>query len=141
VKLSRSEGEVKMKQTVFMLLTVVALLAWTLPVALAGQAADDPKLCVEGKWLVVVAAPPSAVKVFVPEDTHYGNQQQGGCRTPGPNVPPITAVVERGEHHVMSVQVDGKFASRPTVKATYGDAVRVQPNDGRGNVNFLFFVR
>jgi hypothetical protein len=130
-----------MKKTVFMLLMVVALLAWTLPVALAGSNAEDPKLCVEGKWLVVVAAPTTAVKVMVPEDTHYGNQQQGGCRTPGPNVPQITAVVERGEHHLMHVQVDGQFASKPTVKATYGDAVRVERNDGRGNVNFLFFVR
>jgi hypothetical protein len=130
-----------MKKTLFVLLMVVALLAWTLPVALAGQADQDPKLCVEGKWLLVDAAPPSAVKVFVPEDTRYGNQQQGGCRTPGPNVPMITVVVERGEHHLMRVQVDGSAASRPTVKATYGNVVRVERNNGRGNVNFLFLVR
>ena len=130
-----------MKKTVFMLLMVVALLAWILPSALAGQAADDPKLCVEGKWLVLVAAPPSAVKVVVPEDTRYGNQQQGGCRTPGPDVPLMTVVIERGEHHLMHVQVDGRYASTPTVRASYGDAVRVERNNGRGKVNFLFFVR
>jgi hypothetical protein len=124
------------------LLLVASLVSLAMPVAtMAGMGAEDPKLCVEGKWLLVDAAPPSAVKVIVPEDTRYGNQRQGGCRTPGPNVPMITVVVERGEHHVMRVQVDGKFASKPTVRVTYGDAVRVQRNDGKGNLNFLFVVR
>jgi hypothetical protein len=131
-----------MKKTVFVLLMVSLLLSLALPVvAMAGYGADDPKLCVEGKWLTVDAAAVSAVRVTVPEGTHYGDKKAGGCKTKGPDVPMIqNVVVERGEHNVMRVSVDGKYAT-PKVTATYGDAVLVKNNNGSGTLNFLFSVR
>jgi len=130
-----------MKKLLVVLPLVLALVVLTLPIVGAGMDDDDPMLCVDGKWLLVVAANPAAVQVTVPEDAQFGNQQQGGCTTPGPNAPLITAVRERGEHHWMRVTVDGKHASQPTVTVTYGAASRVKANDGRGALNFVFFVK
>jgi len=59
---------------------------------------------------------------------------------PGPNAAYIEAVKERGEHHWMSVWIDGKQASQPTVTVTYGAASQVKANNGRGTLNFVFFV-
>lgn len=119
----------------------ILLVALTLSGAGAGMDYEDPKLCVEGKWLLVNAAHPSGVTVFLPQGVRYGDQQQGGCATPGPNVPLLTAVVRRDEHHWMRVQVDGAQASRPIVRATYGSVSEVRFNNGRSKLNFLFFVR
>jgi len=119
----------------------VLLVALTLSWAGAGMDYEDPKLCVEGKWLTVEAADPAGVTVFLPEGVRYGDQQQGGCATPGPNVPLLTAVVQRGEHHWMRVQVDGARASRPVVRVTYGSVTEVRANNGKRTINFLLFVR
>jgi hypothetical protein len=62
------EREVKMKRLLVMLPLAVLLLALTLSWVGAGMDDDDPKLCVEGKWLVVNAASPAAVRVTLPED-------------------------------------------------------------------------
>ncbi len=56
-------------------------------------------------------------------------------------MPLINVVREWGEHHIMRVWVDGSQASQPTVTVSYGNAVRVKRNNGRGNLNFLFLVR
>jgi hypothetical protein len=40
----------------------------------------------------------------------------------------------------MSVWIDGKQASQPTVTVTYGGASQVKANNGRGTLNFVFFV-
>ena len=77
----------------------------------------------------------------MPEDARYGDQQAGGCKTPMLGAPLIQAVKEREEHHIMRVWVDGSQATTPTVTASYGDAVRVKHNSGRGDLNFLFVVR
>ncbi|MBI5301895.1 MAG: hypothetical protein HY868_07145 [Chloroflexi bacterium] len=130
-----------MKKTLFALTLVVMLLSLTFATVGAGEAWDDPKLCVNGEWLLVIAAKPSAVKVYVPDDARYGNQRQGGCKTPGPNVPLITNVVERGDHNWMLVVVDGKLASTPTVTANYGRVSEVRRNNGKGSLNFLFRLR
>lgn len=130
-----------MKKLLVVLPLAVLLVALTLSWAGAGMDYEDPKLCVDGKWLLVNAAHPSGVTVFLPEGVRYGNQQQGGCATPGPDVPLLTAVVQRGEHHWMRVQVDGAQASRPIVRATYGPVTEARFNNGHGKLNFLFFVR
>jgi hypothetical protein len=130
-----------MKKLIFVFALVAVLLSLSLPVVLAGMDFEDPALCVEGKWLLVDAAHPGAIKVTVPEDARYGNQQQGGCTTPGPDVPLIQVVKERGERHVMRVWVDGKQASTPQVTVSYGDAVHVKPNNGKGALNFWFLVK
>ncbi len=130
-----------MKKLLVVLPLAVLLFASMLTIVGAAMDDEDPKLCVEGKWLLVNAAPVSSIRVTVPEDARYGNQQQGGCTTPGPNVPLITAVRERGERHVMRVWVDGAQASKPTVTAAYGAQTQVKRNNGRGNLNFIFFVK
>ena len=130
-----------MKKLLVVLPLVLALVVLALPIVNAAMDDEDPKLCVEGKWLLVIAAKPSAIQVTVPEDVRFGDQQAGGCATPGPDVPLITAVRERGEHHWIRVKVDGKHASQPTVTASYGNRVQTRRNNGHGNLNFLFFVR
>ena len=130
-----------MKKLLVVLPLVLALVVLTLPIVGAGMDDDDPKLCVEGKWLLVVVANPAAVQVTVPEDARFGNQRQGGCTTPGPAAPLITAVRERGEHHWMRVKVDGEHASEPQVTVSYGERVETKRNNGHGNLNLLFFVR
>jgi hypothetical protein len=129
------------KKLLVVLPLAVLLVALTISWVGAGMDYEDPKLCVEGKWLLVNAAHPAGVKVFVPEGTRYGDQQQGGCSTPGPDVPMITNVVPRGGGHVMRVQVDGAQASRPLVKAKYGVVTEARFNNGRSTLNFVFFVR
>lgn len=121
----------------------LAILLVALTISWAGAAMDyeDPKLCVEGKWLLVDAAHPAGVQVFVPQGTRYGNQQQGGCAAPGPDAPLITNIVERGGGHVMRVAVEGAQASRPTVSASYGAVTETRHNNGRGMLNFVFFVK
>ena len=130
-----------MKKLLVVLPLAVLLVASLLTIVGAAMDDDDPKLCVNGKWLLVDAAPVSGIRVTVPEDVRFGNQQQGGCTTPGPNVPLITAVRERGERHWMRVWVDGDHASRPTVTVSYGAATQVKRNNSHGNLNFVFLVR
>ena len=130
-----------MKKLLVVLPLAVLLLALMLSIAGAGMDDEDPKLCVEGKWLVVKDAHPAGVRVTLPEDARYGNAQQGGCTTDGPNVPYIQVVKERGEKHWMRVRVDGKQASQPTVTVSYGAALQTKLNNGKGALNFVFFVR
>jgi hypothetical protein len=130
-----------MKRWLFVIPLAVMLLALAVPLVGASMDDDDPKLCVEGQWLLVDAGAVSAIKVTVPEDARYGNQQEGGCKTAGPNVPLITAVKERGEHHVMRVTVDGKHATKPTVTFSYNNVVQVKPNRGNGILQVTFNVR
>ncbi len=129
-----------MKKTFLVLPLAVLLLTLTIGVASARYQYEDPALCVAGKWLIVDAANPSAVKVFVPEDVPYGDQQAGGCTTPGPNVALLQIVKEKGDHATLQVQIDGKNATTPSVTVSYGDVVTVKANKGKGTLNFRFAV-
>ena len=129
-----------MKKMIVVLPVAVLLLTLTIGVASAGYAYEDPALCVAGQWLTVNAANSSAVAVSVPEDTPYGDQDAGGCTTPGPSVPLLNVVRERGEGHDMFVVVAGKHASTPTVTVSYGDATVTKKNNGKGLLNFKFTV-
>ncbi len=129
-----------MKKTLFVLPLAVLLLTLTIGVAAASYQYEDPALCVAGKWLIVDAANPAAVRVFVPEDVPYGDQQAGGCATPGPKVALLQIVKERGKHATMHVQIDGKGAATPSVTVSYGDVVTVKANKGKGVLNFWFAV-
>jgi hypothetical protein len=130
-----------MKNLLVVLPLVVVLLVLTLPIVGAGMDDDDPKLCVEGKWLLVADAPPTGVKVYLPEDARYGNAQQGDCATPGPEVPYIQIIKERGNPNTMRVWVDGKQASQPSVTAVYGAATQVKANNGKGALTFNFALK
>jgi hypothetical protein len=131
-----------MKKLVLAFLLVVLLLSLTVSVVLAGDDMEDPALCVAGKWLLVDKAYPNAVQVVVPEDVPYGNQQQGGCATPGPtNVPIIKVVRERSRGNVMLVRVDGAGASTPKVTASYGSDIQTKKNNGHQVLNFVFRLR
>jgi hypothetical protein len=130
-----------MKKMFVVLPLAVLLLTLTIGIAGARYGYEDPALCVAGKWLVVDAAHPAAVTVSVPEDTPYGDQKAGGCKTPLPSVPLISAVKERGEGHTMHVKVEGKGASTPTVSVSYGDTHFTKANNGKGVLNFDFRVR
>lgn len=123
----------------FVILPLAALLL-TLTIGIAGAAYgyEDPALCVAGKWLVVDAASPSAVTVFVPEDTRYGDQKAGGCKVAGPAAPLVQIVKERGGGHSMRIQIDGKNASTPHVHVTYGDEALTKANKGKGALDFRF---
>jgi hypothetical protein len=129
-----------MKKMFIILPLAVLLLTLTVGIAGAAYGYEDPALCVAGKWLVVDAASPSAVTVFVPEDTRYGDQKAGGCKIEGPtNVPLIQVVVKvRGDGHTMRVQIDGKNASTPQVHVTYGDEALTKANKGKGTLDFRF---
>lgn len=129
-----------MKKMLVVLPLAVFLLMLTIGITGAAYDYEDPALCVAGKWLLVNAAHPAAVAVFVPEDTPYGDQQAGGCKTPGPNFPQPKVVKERGEGNVMHVVVDGKDASTPTVQVLYGDKTVTKANNGKGTLNFQFAV-
>ncbi len=129
-----------MKKMLVVLPVALLLLTLTIGVVSAGYAYEDPALCVAGQWLVIDAANSSAVSVAVPEDTPYGNQQAGGCQTAGPDVPLLNVVRERGEGHRMSVKVDGREATTPTVTVSYGDESVTKKNNGRGSLNFKFTV-
>ncbi len=127
-----------MKKLLVVLPLAVLLVSLTFGVAGARYDYEDPALCVAGQWLIVNAAHPSAVTVFVPEDTPAGDQAAGGCNTTGPDVPLINTVKERGESHTMRVQVDGKNASTPTVQVAYGDTLSTKANNGKGMLSFRF---
>jgi hypothetical protein len=127
-----------MKKGLVVLPLAVLLLALTIGVASAGYAYEDPALCVNGQWLLVDAAHPSAVTVFLPENTVYGDQVAGGCATPGPSAPLLTVVKERGEGHSMLVRVEGKNASTPTINVTYGARSVTKDNNGKQVLNFTF---
>jgi len=127
-----------MKKMLVVLPLAMLLVTLTIGVASARYHFADPALCVAGKWLVIDAADTSAVKVLVPEDTPYGDQITGGCTSPGPDVPLVNIVKERGRGPIMLVQVDGKNASTPTVQVSYGSASFTRPNHGRGTLNFVF---
>jgi len=130
-----------MKKLLVVLPLAVLLVALALTIVGAAMDDEDPKLCVDGRWLLVNAAHVSGMRVTVPEDARFGNQQQGGCTTPGSNVPLITAIRERGECHWMRVWVDGDQATRPTVTVSYGAASQTKRNNGHGNLNFVFLVK
>lgn len=127
-----------MKKMMYATMLAVMLLSLSFAVVGAGFDFEDPKLCVNGEWLLVIAAHPSGVQVTLPRDAKYGDQRAGGCKTPGPNVPLITNVVKRGERGVMTVKVDGKLASMPVVKASYDHQYRVERNNGKQTLNFVF---
>jgi hypothetical protein len=127
-----------MKKLGVVLPLTLLLLMGTIGIAAARYGYEDPALCVAGKWLVVDAAQNSAVKVFLPEDTPYGDQVAGGCTTPGPDVPILQTVRERGRHGAMQVLVDGKSATTPTLTVSYGDVSKVAPNRGKGMLVFVF---
>jgi hypothetical protein len=129
----------KMKKLLVVLPLAILLVALTISWAGAGMDYEDPKLCVEGKWLLVIVADPSAITVSLPEDVRYGNQQQGRCSTPGPNAPLITQVNARGHGSQMRVQVDGARAT-PTVTVSYGADTQVRKNNGHSTLNFNFRV-
>ncbi len=129
-----------MKKLLLLIPLVLVLVALTMSIAGASVSYSDPALCVAGKWLIVDAANQAAVRVTVPQDVAYGNQQQGGCKTPGPAVPIIKVVRENRTDHVMTVWIDGDHASTPKVQVTYGRAKQTLPNFGQ-NMMFFFIVR
>jgi hypothetical protein len=129
-----------MKKLAFVLLLTAMLMSLSLPFASAAMDFEDPALCVNGKWLLVDAALPSAIKVVVPDDARYGDQKAGGCKTPAPVNLAITVVRESNAQHIMRVMVDGSKASVPTISVAYGDAVHTKKNSGKLMV-FTFFVR
>lgn len=118
----------------------LAVLLLTLTIGITGAAYDyeDPALCVAGKWLLVNAAHPAAITVFVPDGTPYGDWKAGGCEKRGKGLPQPQVVKEHGEGNIMHVAVDGKNASTPEVKVSYGDTVQTQTNKGTGMLNFQF---
>jgi hypothetical protein len=132
------QEEAGMKKLLFVLPLAVLLLTLTIGNAAARYDYEDPSLCVAGKWLLVDAASRAGVTVFVPEDTPYGDQKAGGCKTAGPDVPLVRTVKERGGGHTMRVQVDGKLASTPQVIVSYGDKTFTKENKGRGTFEFKF---
>ncbi len=109
-------------------LFTLALLLTTFGSALAYIEFDDPALCVDGQWLLVNAADQSAVHVFLPQGTPYGDE--GGCTTEPPAPVFIKdVVVETGRLHTMFVTVDGKKASE-TVTVSYEGKSRTLKNHG-----------
>ncbi|MCL4395862.1 MAG: hypothetical protein M1482_13845 [Chloroflexi bacterium] len=127
-----------MKRIGVVLSLTLLLLTATIGIAAARYGYEDPALCVAGQWLVVDAAQNSAVQVFLPEDTAYGDQAAGGCATPGPNVPILQTVREKGRHGAMRVLVNGKFATTPTLTVSYNGVTKVVQNRGRGMLVFNF---
>jgi hypothetical protein len=127
-----------MKKMFLVLPLAVLLLTLSIGVAAARYDYEDPALCVAGKWLLVDAASPAGVTVFVPEDTAYGNQKAGGCKTAGPDVPLVRIVKERGGGHNMRIQVEGKLASTPEVVVSYGKETLTKDNKGKGTLEFKF---
>lgn len=129
-----------MKKLLFTFALIAVLMSLSLPFASAAMDFEDPALCVNGKWLLVDAALPSAIKVVVPDDARYGDQKAGGCKTPAPVAHAITVVKEGNAQHMMQVWVDGSQASVPTLTVSYGDEVKTKKNNGKPMV-FTFFVR
>ncbi len=129
-----------MKKLVFALVLVAALISLSVSFTVAAMDFEDPALCVNGKWLLVDAAHPSAVKVFVPDDARYGDQKAGGCKTPAPVKQFITNVKESNAEYLMRVWVDGSQASTPTITVSYGNAVETKKNTGKWMM-FTFLVR
>jgi len=130
--------KIKMKKLMLVLPLTVLMLSFSLTIASAGVDWEDPALCVAGQWLLIDAAQPSAVTVIVPENTRYGDQKAGGCKTPGPSVPLIQNVKVRDDGDTMRVQVDGKNASTPNVKASFGNRTQTKSNNGKQTLNFRF---
>jgi hypothetical protein len=128
----------KMKKLLVGLALTFLMIGLTLTTASAGVDWEDPTLCVDGQWLLVDAAKPSAVTVFVPEDVRFGDQKAGGCKTPGPAAPLIKAVKERDGGHAIKIQVDGKNASMPSVTASYNGVTQTKNNNGKQTLNFKF---
>lgn len=126
-----------MKKLLFVLPLAVLMLSLTLTIASAGVDWEDPALCVNGQWLIVDAAQPSAVTVSLPEGTRYGDQTAGGCAIAGPVVPLIQVIKERGGDN-MKVQVNGKNATTPNVKASFGNDLQIKSNNGKQTLNFQF---
>ena len=127
-----------MKKMLFVLPLALLLVTLTMGVAAARYDYEDPALCVAGQWLLVDAATPAGVTVFVPDGTAYGDQTAGGCKTAGPDVPLVQVVKERGGGHTMRIQVDGKQASTPVITVLYGKESQTQNNKGRGTSEFKF---
>jgi hypothetical protein len=122
----------------FSILIALALMLVSVSVTFADLEFEDPALCVNGEWLVIDAAKSSAVKVTVPRGAHYGNQREGRCRTPAPApVLPKSSVTERGNGHLMFVEINGRGASKPTVTASYAGVTFVKQNHG-GMIKFKF---
>lgn len=129
-----------MKKLIVVFALVAALTTLSLSFATAAMDFEDPALCVNGKWLLVDAAHPSAVQVFVPDDARYGDQKAGGCKTPAPVNVYLTAVKETNAEHLMRVWVDGSQASTPSITVSYGNAVETKKNTGKWMM-FTFLVR
>ena len=114
---------------------VIALLSFG--TAFAELEWEDPALCVNGKWLTIVAANPSAVKIVVPQGTAYGDQAAGRCTTPAPApLVPVSAVTQKGGGHKFTVVVNGSQATS-TVVVSYGAQSETRVNHG-GEMRFRF---
>ena len=64
-----------MKKLLVVLPLAVLLVVSLLTIVGAAMDDDDPKLCVNGKWLLVDAAPVSGIRVTVPEDVRPPSEQ------------------------------------------------------------------
>lgn len=114
----------------FSIVFAAILLVVSAGMAQAALEWEDPALCIEGQWLVIDAAHISAIKVVVPEGTHYGSQAAGGCTTPAPApLLPLTVVNGRGHGDNLTVNIDGASAS-PVVKVRYGADQKSRVNHG-----------
>lgn len=123
----------------FSIIFAAFLLFTTFGMAQAALEWEDPALCVEGQWLVIDAADPMAVKIALPQGTHYGDQAAGRCKTPAPApLLPNSAVTVRGHGETMMVMIDGDGASSP-VTVSYGGKTYVRNNHGE-TMRFKFEI-
>lgn len=128
-----------MKKMLFVLPLAVLLFVTAFTLASAGADFEDPKLCVEGEWLLVDAAAPQSIAVVLPQNVHFGNQAEGGCKTPGPNVPLIKNVTTHGQRGQMLVKVEGALATNPII-ASYDGKTQTKKNEGK-QVTFTFKLK
>lgn len=121
----------------YSLLIAVFMLFASFGMAQAALEWEDPALCVDGHWLVIDAAHPMAVKIVVPQGTHFGDQAAGRCKTPAPApLLPNSVVNVRGHNEMMTVTIDGDGASSP-VTVSYDGKTYVRTNHGE-TMNFKF---
>jgi hypothetical protein len=126
-----------MKKFLFIAPVFVLLLALSFGAVSAAVDYEDPKLCVDGQWLLVDAALPSSTAVTLPEGVRYGDQKAGGCKTSGPNVPLIKNVDQRGHGENMMIKVQGANATNPVV-VTYDGEKQTKKNNGKATLSFVF---
>ena len=129
-----------MKQVVVTTVLVALLLSVTFTVTSAGLGMEDPALCVAGKWLVVNSAAQSAVKVYVPRGTSYGDAAD--CGDPPSGVTalyPGHVVKTKAGTNQMTVEINAKHASDP-ITVSYGtdQSYNDMKNLGKGRLYFTF---